>query len=89
VPKLTLNADSQTIVTAKQLAAERGISVSAMFSQFVEALAGGRRSAAGELADLDQEIGPITRRATGLVKLPPGKTVRQLLAEIRTERAEH
>ena len=71
--KLTLSVDGETIAQAKRLAAERGTSVSAMFSRLVRAMAHekGRKVV----------IGPITRRATGLVNLPRGKTDRQLVEE--------
>jgi hypothetical protein len=79
--KLTLSMDDETIEQAKHIAAEQGTSVSAMFSRLVQAMA--RRK--GEKI----EIGPITRRATGLVKLPPDKTDRELLEEAIADKYEH
>ena len=76
--KLTLSMEEETIQEAKRLAAQRGTSVSAMFSRLVQAMAqrpGQRR-----------ELGPITRRATGLVKLPPDKSDRELLEEALMEK---
>ena len=71
--KLTLSMDEETIEQAKRIAAEQGTSVSAMFSRLVRAMAlrKGKKI----------EIGPITRRATGLAKLPAGKTDKELLEE--------
>ena len=71
--KLTLSMDEETIEQAKRIAAQQGTSVSAMFSRLVRAMAHRK----GEKV----KIGPITRRATGLVKLPSDKTDRQLVEE--------
>lgn len=70
MPKLTLSAEKDVIEKAKQLADERGTSVSAMFSQYVEAMSatGRRRRAAA----------PITRRLRGLAKVSAKKTDREL-----------
>mgnify|MGYP006307340899 CR=1 FL=1 len=71
--KLTLSMDEQTIKEAKRLAAERGTSVSAMFSRLVRAMAHkpGQRI----------EIGPKTRSLTGIISLPEGKSARDILTE--------
>jgi len=74
MPKLTLSIDEEVIDQAKRIAEQRGTSVSAMFSQFVESVAA---NGDGERATL----GPMTRRAIGLVKLPAGKSDRQLIEE--------
>ena len=84
MPKLTLSAEKEVIDQAKRLAERRGTSVSAMFSQFVKGLA------ASDSPQTDPvkrpAIGPITRRAAGLVKLPAGKTDRELIEQALTER---
>lgn len=72
--KLTLSADVRTISQAKRLAKKGNTSVSAMFSRYVESLA---RVNAGE-AD---PLGPITRRASGIVRLPKGKSDRELIED--------
>jgi len=79
MPKLTLSADQDVIEKAKRLAEERGTSVSAMFSQFVESVAGDAESA-------PPRLGPMTRRAIGLVKLPADKTDRELIEQALVER---
>ena len=79
--KLTLSMDEQTIQEAKRLAAEQGTSVSAMFSRLVRAMA----LKPGEKI----KIGPLTRKATGLAKFPPGKTDRELLEEAIADMYEH
>ncbi len=73
MPKLTLNADRGVIEKAKQIASERGISVSAMFSQFVAMLCSPRRDR--------RRTAPITRRLRGLAKVPPDKSDRELFEE--------
>ena len=79
MPKLTLNADAEIIEKAKRLADARGVSVSAMFSQFVDSLA--REEGKGE-----ERLGPLTRKAIGLVKLPSDRTDRELIEEAMAER---
>lgn len=76
--KLTLSAEADVVDMAKKLAAARGTSVSAMFSQFIRAL-GDKRQGAGK-------IGPTTRRMTGIAKLRRGKTDRQVLEEALIQR---
>ncbi len=74
MPKLTLSADQDVIERAKRLAEERGTSVSAMFSQYVEAL-----STAGRAdSQTRRKPAPITRRLRGLAKVSPKQTDREL-----------
>lgn len=72
--RMTLSADKQLLEKARRLAAARNTTVSAMFKRFLQAL-----------AELDagpaQPLGPITRRAAGLVKLPTGRSDKELVAE--------
>jgi len=78
--KLTLSADRDLIKEAKKLAEKEGTSLSSMFSRFLQALLSGRRRRF--------KPGPITRRATGLIKLPPGKSDRELLEDALSEKYE-
>lgn len=71
MPKLTLSADKDVIEKAKQLAEERGTSVSAMFSQFVQSATTPRRHAR-------RPVAPITRRLRGLGKVSAKKSDREL-----------
>jgi len=71
--KLTLSADKDLIERAKELASEEGTSLSSMFARFLEARLRGQRKR--------PEAGPLTRKATGLVSLPAGKTDRELLED--------
>jgi hypothetical protein len=79
MPKLTLSAEKDVIEKAKRIAEDRGTSVSAMFTQFVQSVS----------ADTDPQrlkLGPMTRKAIGLVKLPAETTDRQLIEEALSER---
>ena len=76
--KLTLSAEEEVIAQAKELAARQGTSVSAMLSRRVRALGAGPGAGV--------KLGPITRRATGLVRLPADKTDRELVAEALAEK---
>lgn len=70
MPKLTLSADKDVIEKAKRLAEERGTSVSAMFSQFVDTVSSPRQRR--------RRPAPITRRLRGLAKVSPKKSDREL-----------
>jgi hypothetical protein len=72
--KLTLSIDATLIGAAKRLAAERRTSVSAMFARLLVAMQ--------QTRTIDQSaLAPLTRRVSGLVSLPEGKTDRELLEE--------
>ena len=71
--KLTLSADKAIIERAKRVAAARGTSISAMVSHFLDAISRPMPTPA--------ELGPLTRRASGLVKLPPSAGVADLMAD--------
>lgn len=78
--KLTLSADDELVEQAKRLAAESGTSVSSLFARFVRA--------ALQEESRTAEPGPLTRRATGLAKLPAGKSDRELIEDALAERHE-
>jgi len=78
--KLTLSADPQVIEDAHQLARRGGTSVSSMFERFVRLLA--RRSGARPA------LGPLTRKATGMIALPKGRSDRQVLEDALLEKHE-
>lgn len=73
MPKLTLSADKDVIEKAKKIAEDRGTSVSAMFSQFVQSVGTPRPSR--------QQPAPITRRLRGLAKVSARKTDRELFEQ--------
>ncbi|HEX2973359.1 MAG TPA: DUF6364 family protein, partial [Tepidisphaeraceae bacterium] len=75
--KLTLSADKQIVERAKRIAAARGTSLSAMVNRFLDAIS---RPAEGS------DLGPITRRASGLIKLPTGASLSDLLTAAAIDR---
>lgn len=76
--KLTLSVDEDVVAQAKRLAAEQNTSVSAMFSRIVRAMA--------EQSQSPSDLGPITRQVAGIVKLPKGKSPRDVLTEALVEK---
>ncbi len=78
MPKLTLSADREVIRQAKKLARENRTSISAMFARFIRL--------AAIRGKVEEQLGPITRRATGLGRLPEGKTDREVLEEALMEK---
>ena len=80
VTKLTLSVDPRLVAVAKRLAAERGTSLSAMFSRLVEAI--DQASATPRSAPA-----PRTASVSGLVTLPSGMTDDELLTEALVERS--
>lgn len=79
MPKLTLSINEEVIEQVKHIAEERGTSVSAIFTQFVNAISKGA-------SPRKQRSAPLTRKAIGLVKLPKNKTDRELIEEALSER---
>jgi hypothetical protein len=77
--KLTLSADEDVIRKARQLARKNKTSISAMFSRLVLAMSK-REEPTGE-----EPLGPLTRKALGLAKLPAGKPYREVLEEALME----
>jgi hypothetical protein len=73
MPKITLNADSKTVSLAKKLAQINQTSVSDMFCRFIKSLAVGDKT--------EIKLGPLTRKMTGIIKLPHGKSDRDVLTE--------
>lgn len=71
--KLTLSAQKDVVEKAKLLAVEQQTSVSALFSRFVRSTAAGTPGLSG--------LGRLTRKATGIIALPSGKTDRQILED--------
>jgi hypothetical protein len=76
--KLTLSIEEGVVEKAKRIAEANKTSVSAMFSQFVRSMDGRRARS--------PRIGPLTRKLSGIVKLPRNKNYKQLLAEALVER---
>ncbi len=76
--KLTLSVEEEVVEKAKRIAEANKTSVSAMFSQFVQSIGGNR---AGR-----PKIGPLTRKATGVAKLPPDKDYKDVLTDALIEK---
>jgi hypothetical protein len=79
--KLTLSADRELIKQAKKLAKREGTSLSSMFARYLEAILKRHRRETEK-----RPPGPLTRKATGLARVPAGKTDRQLLEDALAER---
>lgn len=78
MPKLTLSMEKELLEQAKRLAKANGTSVSAMFRQYVRAMA--RQQGARP------PIGPIARQASGLAHLPKGMSYRKVLEDALLEK---
>ena len=76
---VTLSLKPEIAGRAKQLAEQQGVSISEVFTQFVESVP--------RPTDLDH-LPPLTRAASGLVRLPEGETrsVRELVEEAIMEK---
>jgi hypothetical protein len=71
--KLTLSVDEAVVEKAKEIAQANETSVSALFSHFVQSMAGQRARHA--------KVGPLTRKLSGIITLPPEKDYKELLTE--------
>ena len=80
VVKLVLSLDPDVIEQARELARGNGISISAMFARFVRLSARQHR--------VVQPLGPVTRRASGIIVLPKGQSDRQLLEDALLKKHE-
>ena len=76
--KLTLSADKEIIEQARKIAREKNSSISAMFSQYIQAIA--------DLEEYAQDLGPLTKKASGIINLPEDKTDKELLDEALWEK---
>jgi len=79
--KLTLSMDENVIATAKRIARRHRQSVSSMLSNVVKAMAAQEEKEAG-----DVPADSITARLIGVVRLPEGKSDRDLVTEALVER---
>lgn len=73
--KLTLRLDERLIATAKDFAAAHGSSVSQMVANYFAALTHPSDATVKEtaLTDATGNVGPVTRRLTGILKAKPGQ----------------
>lgn len=77
--KLTLSAEKSLIEKAKRVARSRNTSVSAMFARYLTILTKTEEEEA-------PKVGPVTIRASGLVKLPTKRKAKDVLAEALAEK---
>lgn len=80
MPKLTLSTDSKTIAQAKRLAAQNHTSVSAMFTRIIRGMTRQTKKADDIPAD------SLTAQLTGIIKLPKGKTERDVITDALMEK---
>ncbi|NLX07352.1 MAG: hypothetical protein GXY33_19610 [Phycisphaerae bacterium] len=80
MPKLTLSMDNETIALARELAAASGVSVSNMVARMIHAM---KRPPLGKI-----RIGPIARRASGLIRMAPDEDERETLADALIDKYE-
>lgn len=78
--KLTLSADEEVVRKARRLARKENTSISAMFSRFILIKSGRERPTR------EERLGPLTRKALGLCRLPPGASYRKVLEEALVEK---
>jgi hypothetical protein len=76
--KLTLTADRELIRRAKKFAAQNGTSVSALFSKLLSAMTHAR--------EIPGIPGPLTRRASGLIRLSNTAKDDQLLKDALSQK---
>jgi hypothetical protein len=76
--KLTLSVDPDVIEDARKLAKQTGTSVSSMFERIVRSLTARRTG--------DRPFGPLTRKASGMIVLPKGRSDRQVLEDSLLEK---
>ena len=76
--KLTLSADPDVIEQARELAEQTGTSVSSMFARVVRLLAEQRGAV--------RPLGPLTRKASGMIVLPKGRSDRQIVEDALLEK---
>lgn len=76
--KLTLNAEPEVIEQARRLADAQGTSVSSLFARIVRLLAQRKGD--------EVPIGRLAKGASGLVKLPRGKSDRDVLEDALVEK---
>jgi hypothetical protein len=75
--KLTLSADPKIISRAKKIARRRGTSVSGLFSRYIRSM---------DDPTPPPSLAPRTRQASGLIRLPSGRSDRQLMEDALSER---
>ena len=79
--KLTLSANKTIVARAKQLAKRRRTSLSSMVTRYLDVITREEDGATG-----DANLGPLTLKASGLLKLPANKPYEDLLGDALAEK---
>lgn len=82
VSKLTLSADAGVIALAKEQARREGMSISAMFSNFIRAKA--KTISPASYGPMTTQLVEIGRKAKG--RFPPGKSYKEMLEDALVEK---
>jgi hypothetical protein len=78
--QITLKVDDQDVQAAERIAREHGTDVAGLFSRLVRAIMAAR-------PPLDEnELAPLTRKAMGIIRVPEGKSDRELVEEAIIEK---
>ena len=80
--RLTLSADEEIIAKARRQAKADKTSISTMFANFIKAREAKKSSKS------KPELGPLTREATGMLKVPPDFDFREALTDALIEKYE-
>lgn len=80
--KLTLSMEEKDIRAARRVARENGMSISRLFTNYIRLLALKQKEQEQE----QEELPPLTRKLTGIIRLPEGKSDRELLEEALMEK---
>jgi hypothetical protein len=75
--QLTLTVEEAIARQAEEHAAANGKSVSDLFAEFVKSLGGSARPI---------QLGPMTRKLSGIITLPADKNDKELVADVIAER---
>ena len=81
IKKLTLSAPEEVIKDAKRIAAKKMTSVSALFVRLFRTV--------DQEFDSEDSFGPITLRASGIVRLPKRHSDKELLEDALDEKYGH
>ena len=79
--KLTLTVPSEIILLAKEIAKIENTSISVMFADFIVAKTKQSRSHYSK-----QNVGPLTKSLTGIVKLPKDFDEKEFISEVFIEK---
>lgn len=79
--KLTLTASREVITLAEEQASRENTSISAMFANFILA-----KSRLNKKEHSQENIGPLTKALTGIIKLPDDFDEKEFMSEVFLEK---